>query len=72
MDPGSVQSQLEMCTAAGIAAAILALMSLIYLVAAVGDRDADGKIRITKFDRVFGEIQLVAISAIFFGGGGLF
>lgn len=72
MDPGSVQSQLEMCTAAGIGAAILALMSLIYLVAAVGDRDADGKIRITKFDRVFGEIQLVAISAIFFGGGGLF
>lgn len=72
MDPNSVQHLLELWTVAAIGAAILAMMSLIYLVAAVGDRDATGQIHLSKFDKVFGEIQLVAISAIFFGGGGLF
>lgn len=72
MDPASVEHQLELWTVAGIGAAVLALMSLIYLVAAVGDRDSTGKIYISRFDKVPGEIQLAAISAIFFGGGGLF
>ena len=72
MDPASVEHQLELWTVAGIGAAVLALMSLIYLVAAVGDRDSTGKMYISRFDKVPGEIQLAAISAIFFGGGGLF
>ncbi len=55
-----------------IAGAVLALMSLIYLVSAVGMRDEKGYIQLSRFDMVFGEIQLAAIAAIFFGGGGYF
>lgn len=72
MDPNDVEYLLELWAVVAIAAAILALMSLIYLVAAVGDRDYNGQIHLSRFDKVPGEIQLAAISAIFFGGGGLF
>ena len=57
---------------AAVAGAVLALMSLIYLVSAVGMRDEKGYIQISKFDKVFGEVQLAAIAVIFFGGGGYF
>ena len=55
-----------------VAAAVLALMSLIYLVSAVGMRDEKGYIQLSKFDKIFGEVQLAAIAVIFFGGGGYF
>ena len=55
-----------------VASAVLALMSLIYLVSAVGMRDEKGYIQLSKFDKVFGELQLAAIAVIFFGGGGYF
>lgn len=55
-----------------VAGAVLALMSLIYLVSAVGMRDEKGYIQLSKFDKVFGELQLAAIAVIFFGGGGYF
>ena len=55
-----------------VASAVLALMSLIYLVSAVGMRDEKGYIQLSKFDKVFGEVQLAAIAVIFFGGGGYF
>ena len=55
-----------------VAGAVLALMSLIYLVSAVGMRDEKGYIQISKFDKVFGEVQLAAIAVIFFGGGSYF
>ncbi len=55
-----------------VAGAVLALMSLIYLVSAVGMRDDKGNIQLSKFDRIFGEVQLVAIAVIFCGGGGYF
>jgi len=55
-----------------IASAVLALMSLIYLVSAVGMRDEKGYIQLSRFDNLFGEVQLLAIVAIFFGGGGYF
>ena len=55
-----------------VAGAVLALRSLIYLVSAVGMRDEKGYIQISKFDKVFGEIQLAAIAVIFFGGGSYF
>lgn len=72
MDPNEVDKHLEMWTVAAIGAAILAMMSLIYLVAAVGVKDESGRIHLSRFDKVFGEIQLMAITVIFFGGGGLF
>ena len=55
-----------------ISSAVLALMSLIYLVSAVGMRDEKGYIQLSKFDNVFGEFQLAAIAGIFFCGGGYF
>ena len=55
-----------------IAMGIIALLSLIYLVVAVGERSGDGKIRLNQFDRVFAEVQLAAICLIFFGGGAIF
>ncbi len=55
-----------------VAGAVLALMSLIYLVSAVGMRDEKGYIQLSKFDKMFGEVQLAAIAVIFFGGGGYF
>lgn len=55
-----------------IAAGIIALLSLIYLVVAVGERDDNGKIRLNRFDKIFAEVQLAAICLIFFGGGAIF
>ncbi len=55
-----------------IAAGALALITLIYLVVAVGDRDEKGRIRLNRFDRIFTEIQLAAICLIFFIGGAFF
>ena len=52
-----------------VASAVLALMSLIYLVSAVGMRDEKGYIQLSKYDKVFGELQLAAIAVIFFCGG---
>lgn len=72
VDPEEVEEHLRLWAIAAIAAAIFALMSLIYLVAAVGIKDEHGNIRLSKFDRVFGEIQLLAIAVIFFWGGGMF
>ena len=53
-----------------IAMGIIALLSLIYLVVAVGERSGDGKIRLNQFDRVFAEVQLAAICLIFFSEAG--
>lgn len=72
VDPEEVEEHLKFWAVVTIAGAILALMSLIYLVAAVGTKDEQGNIHLSKFDRVFGEIQLIAIAAIFFCGGGIF
>lgn len=72
VDPAEVEEHLKFWAIVAIAAAIFALMSLIYLVAAVGVKDEHGNIHLSKFDRVFGEIQLAAIAAIFFCGGGMF
>lgn len=55
-----------------IAAGVLALMALIYLVVAVGERNEQGEIVINRFDRIFAEIQLAAICMIFFLCGGAF
>lgn len=72
MDPEEVNELLKFWAIVAIATAMIALMSLIYLVAAVGVKDEKGNIKLSKFDRVFGEIQLIAIAAVFFYGGGMF
>lgn len=72
IDAARVEAHLKFWCIGAIASAIIALMSLIYLVSAVGEQKETGKIQITKFDRVFGEIQLLGIVLIFFGGGGYF
>lgn len=59
-----------------VASGVVALLSLIYLVLSVGEReherDAQGKIVITRFDYIFSELQLLGICLIFFVGGAFF
>ncbi len=57
---------------ASAVAGAFCLVSLFYLVVAVGERAGDGRIRLTRFDRVFTEIQVFGILALFFLGGGFF
>ena len=72
LDAVKIEAHMDFWVIGSIGAAILALMSLIYLVSAVGMRDAKGNIQLSRFDNVFGEFQLLAIAVIFFGGGGYF
>lgn len=72
IDAVQVEAHLKFWCIGAIASAIFALMSLIYLVSAVGEQQEKGHIVLSKFDRIFGEIQLIGIAAIFFGGGGYF
>lgn len=55
-----------------MAAGVLALIALIYLVIATGEKDESGAIVINRFDRIFSEFQLAAICVIFFAGGTAF
>lgn len=72
LNGAEIERHVQIWVICAIAGAILAIMSLIYLIAVVGMRDENGVIKLTKFDRIFGEIQLAGIAAVFFGGGGYF
>lgn len=72
IDAQKIDAHKEFWSVGAIAGAILALMSLIYLVSAVGMRDDKGNIQLSGFDNVFGEIQLILIATIFFTGGSYF
>lgn len=67
-----LQKHLDRWTIVTIAAGIVALLSLLYLVIAAGERDKEGAYRLSRFDHVFTEVQLAAICVIFFYGGGAF
>lgn len=67
-----IERHLKFWVVGAIAGAVLAIMSLIYLIAAVGVRDENGVIQLSKFDRLPGEIQLAGIVCVFFFGGGYF
>lgn len=55
-----------------VAAALLSLVSLIYLIVTTGRKDEKGNIRLYKVDRLFTELQLLAIGFLLIGGGFLF
>lgn len=55
-----------------IGAGLAAIVSFIYLAVAVGKRNEDGEIELTRFDRVFTEVQLITIVVLFFWGGAVF
>lgn len=52
--------------------ALAALILLIYLLIFTGEREEEGRTRIRFVDRLFTEIQVLAVTALFFGGGALF
>lgn len=72
LSAAEIEQHLGIWVICAIAGAILSIMSLIYLIAAVGMRDENGVIQLSKFDRIFGELQLAGIAAVFFLGGGWF
>lgn len=67
-----MESHMKIWLTLAIASGFIALIALIYLVVTVGKRDEMDNICINRFDRVFSEIQLAAILAIFFLGGASF
>lgn len=67
-----LQEHMEDWLLAAIIAGGICLISLIYLVVVTGEKDGSGKIRLTRFDKVFAEIQMFGILFLFFAGGPIF
>lgn len=67
-----LQEHIEVWLSIAITAGVVCLISLIYLVVTVGEKDGNDKIRLTRFDKVFTEIQLFLILLIFFLAGAYF
>lgn len=67
-----LQEHIEIWLSVAIASGAICLISLIYLVVTVGERDGNDKLRLTRFDKVFTEIQLFLILLIFFLAGAYF
>lgn len=51
---------------------LASLILLIYLLIFTGERNEEGNLRISRIDRIFTELQLIAIGILFFGGGAVF
>lgn len=68
----TLRDHLDVWTFVTIISGIAALVTLLYLVVAVGERDQQGKIRLNRFDHVFAEVQLAAICFLFFYVGAFF
>lgn len=64
--------QMHVWVTIAIIASVFALVSIIYLVVAVGDRDEEGNIIINGFDKIFSELQILAIAFVFILGGTTF
>lgn len=67
-----LQDHMEGWTIVTVIAGVVSLITLLYLVIAVGVRDENGNYRLSRFDHVFAEIQVAAICIIFFYGGAIF
>jgi signal transduction histidine kinase len=67
-----LQEHIEVWLSIAITSGVICLISLIYLVVTVGEKDGNDKIRLTRFDKVFTEIQLFLILLIFFLAGAYF
>lgn len=67
-----MEKHMEVWLVMAVGFGILALLSLIYLVLSVGERDESGKILLSRFDYVFSEVQLVCVCILFLLGGALF
>jgi len=57
----SLNEQISIYIGAAVICAIIAAVSLVYLFITVGDRDEDGKLILKSVDKVYTEIQLIAI-----------
>lgn len=55
-----------------IAAGLICLATLLYLVIATGERDQDGKVVLHFIDRIFTEVSILLIGLLFVYGGFLF
>ena len=55
-----------------VASAVSSLILLIYLLAVTGRKDEEGNYPVYKVDRIFTELQLIAIGILFVGGGVMF
>lgn len=55
-----------------IAAGLICLATLLYLVIATGERDQDGKVVLRFIDRIFTEVSILLIGLLFVYGGFLF
>ncbi|QOX64284.1 HAMP domain-containing histidine kinase [Anoxybacterium hadale] len=51
---------------------LASLILLIYLLIFTGERDEEGNLRLSRIDRIFTELQMIAIGILFFGGGAIF
>lgn len=51
---------------------LASLILLIYLLIFTGEQNAEGNPRLSWIDRIFTELQLIAIGILFFGGGAIF
>lgn len=67
-----LQEHIEIWLTAAIISGAICLISLIYLVVTVGEKDGNDKIRLTRFDKMFTEIQLFLILLIFCLAGAYF
>lgn len=67
-----LQEHIKVWLSIAIASGAICLISLIYLVVTVGEKDGNDRIRLTRFDKVFTEIQLFLILFIFLLGGAYF
>lgn len=64
-----VDEHMKIWLIVALAAGVIALISLIYLVVTIGQRDSSGNIILSRFDGVFAEFQLAGIFAILLIGG---
>ena len=55
-----------------IAAGLICLAALLYLVIATGERDQDGKVLLHFIDRIFTEVTILLVGLLFVYGGFLF
>lgn len=64
--------QFQLWLGIAIAATIIFVIAMVYLVSTAGDRDEEGRIILNGFDKLFTEVQLVVIAGLLIGGGSLF
>ena len=60
----SLREQISVYLGIAIILGIIALVSLVYLCVAIGDKDANGKTILKSIDRIYTEIQLILIAMI--------